>query len=87
MRAALDTIAYQLARHHAGTMSDGGERATFFPICENKAAFEKFFQHPLRSNLYAIPSAGHSSVSSHSPGQMRCGNTALNPAPIPRTTC
>lgn len=53
MRAALDNIAYELARHHAGTMSDAEERATFFPICENKAAFEKFFQHPLRSNLYS----------------------------------
>lgn len=53
MRAALDYIAYELARHHAGTMSDAEERATFFPICENKATFEKFFQHPLRSNLYS----------------------------------
>jgi hypothetical protein len=53
MRAALDNIAYELARHHAGTMSDAEERATFFPICENKATFEKFFQHPLRSNLYS----------------------------------
>lgn len=53
MRAALDNIAYELARHHAGTMSDAEERATFFPICENKVTFEKFFQHPLRSNLYS----------------------------------
>jgi hypothetical protein len=53
MRAALDNIAYELARHHAGTMSDAEERATFFPICENKVTFEKFFQHPLRSNRYS----------------------------------
>jgi hypothetical protein len=52
MRAALDTIAYELARLHAGTMSDAEERVTSFPVCENKAAFEKFFQHPLRSHLY-----------------------------------
>ena len=53
MRAGLDNIAYELARYHAGTMSDAEERATFFPICENKATFDKFFQHPLHSSLYS----------------------------------
>jgi hypothetical protein len=87
VRAALGNIAHELARHHAGTMSDAEERATFSPICENKAAFEKFFQHPLRSNLYSGTGRRALPVSSHSPAPMRCGNTALNPALIPRATC
>ena len=43
MRAALDYIAYELARHHVGTMNDSEEAATEFPICKDKAAFEQFF--------------------------------------------
>src|SRR5260370_36735398 len=43
MRAALDYIAYELARHHIGTMSDTEEAATAFPICKDKAAFDHFF--------------------------------------------
>ena len=56
MRAALDYIAYELARHHVGTMNDSEEAATEFPICKDKAAFEQFFttgrKARLRSRLY-----------------------------------
>lgn len=87
MRAAPGNIACELARHHAGTMSDAGERATFFPICENKVTSGKFFQHPLRSNLYS--GTGRRALQCVQPfaraGEMR--DTALNPALIPRATC
>jgi len=43
MRAALDYVAYELARHHVGTMDDVEEAATWFPIFEDKAAFDRFF--------------------------------------------
>lgn len=56
MRAALDYIAYELARHHVGTMNDSEEAATEFPICKDKAAFDKFFttdrKGRLRAKLY-----------------------------------
>jgi len=56
MRAALDYIAYELARHHVGTMSDTEEAATAFPICRDKATFDQFFQvgkkDALRAKLY-----------------------------------
>jgi hypothetical protein len=56
MRAALDHIAYELARHHVATMSDTEEKATAFPIYEDKAAFDQFFtagkKGPLRAKLY-----------------------------------
>lgn len=56
MRAALDYIAYELARHHVGTMSDSEEAVTVFPICKDKAAFDQFFtagkKGPLRAKLY-----------------------------------
>jgi hypothetical protein len=56
MRAALDYIAYELARRHAGKLDDEAERATFFPVCKDKAAFGKFFtagkQGQLRGKLY-----------------------------------
>jgi hypothetical protein len=56
MRAALDYIAYELARHHVGTMSDTEEAATEFPIRKDKAQFERFFTEgrkgALRARLY-----------------------------------
>lgn len=56
MRAALDYIAYDLARHHVGTMSDAEEAATAFPICRDKTAFDQFFtagrKGALRARLY-----------------------------------
>jgi hypothetical protein len=58
MRAALDYIAYELARHHVGTLSDAEEAATSFPIFKDKAAFDQFFtaaagkKGALRSKLY-----------------------------------
>ena len=56
MRAALDYIAYELARHHVGTMSDTEEGATAFPIRQDKTAFDRFFtagkRGPLRAKLY-----------------------------------
>ena len=56
MRAALDYIAYELARHRVGTMSDAEEAATAFPICKDKVAFDQFFaagrNGPLRARLY-----------------------------------
>jgi hypothetical protein len=56
MRAALDYIAYELARHHVGAMSDTEEAATEFPIRKDKAAFDQFFtagrKGPLRARLY-----------------------------------
>jgi hypothetical protein len=59
MRAALDYIAYELARHNVGTMSDTEEAATAFPICRDKAAFDQFFtavagkKGALRAKLYS----------------------------------
>jgi hypothetical protein len=56
MRAALDYIAYELALHHVGTMSDAEEAATAFPICRDKATFDQFFtagrKGSLRARLY-----------------------------------
>jgi hypothetical protein len=56
MRAALDYIAYELARHYVGTMSDTEEAATKFPICRDKAVFDRFFTEgpkgALRAKLY-----------------------------------
>jgi hypothetical protein len=56
MRAALDYIAYELARHHVGTMSGTEEEATAFPIRKDKEAFDQFFtagkKGPLRAKLY-----------------------------------
>ena len=56
MRAALDYIAYELARNHVGTMGDNEEEATAFPICKDKAAFDRFFtagrKGSLRAKLY-----------------------------------
>lgn len=56
MRAALDYIAYELARHHVGTMSDTEEAATEFPIRKDTAEFERFFtkgrKGALRARLY-----------------------------------
>jgi len=58
MRAALDYVAYELARHHVGTMDDVEEAATWFPIFEDKAAFDRFFtsaaggKGALRSRMY-----------------------------------
>lgn len=56
MRAALDYIAYELARHHVSTMTDSEEAATEFPICKDRAAFDQFFttgrKARLRSKLY-----------------------------------
>jgi hypothetical protein len=53
MRAALDYIAYELARHHVGTMSDTEEAATTFPICKDKAAFDQFFTEGRKARLRA----------------------------------
>ncbi len=56
MRSALDYIAYELARHHVGTMDDDEEAATAFPICIDKAAFDRFFtdgrKGRIRDRLY-----------------------------------
>jgi hypothetical protein len=56
MRAALDYIAYELARRHVGTMSDAEEAATAFPIYRDKASFDQFFaareKGRLRARLY-----------------------------------
>lgn len=58
MRAALDYVAYELARHRVGTMSDAEEAATCFPIFEDEAAFGQFFtaasgkKGALRGKLY-----------------------------------
>ena len=52
MRAALDYIAYELARRHVGTMTDAEEAATAFPICRDKAAFDQFFAGRRRAKLY-----------------------------------
>jgi hypothetical protein len=56
MRSALDYIAYELARHHVGTMDDEEDAATAFPICIDKAAFDRFFtdgrKGRLRDRLY-----------------------------------
>jgi hypothetical protein len=87
MRAALDNIAYELACHHAGTMSDAEERATFFPICENKTASEKFFQHPLRSKLYGDNERLALQCVQPFARADEMRNTALNPVLIPRATC
>jgi hypothetical protein len=53
IRAALDYIAYELARHHVGTMSDAEEAATEFPIRKNKAEFERFFTDGRKARLRA----------------------------------
>jgi hypothetical protein len=58
MRAALDYVAYELARHHVAEMGnemgDKEEAATAFPICIDEAAFEQFFgkKGSIRSGLY-----------------------------------
>ncbi len=56
MRAALDYIAYELACHHVGTLSEAEEAVTAFPICKDKAAFDQFFtagrNGPVRAKLY-----------------------------------
>ncbi len=47
MRAALDYVAYELARHHVAEMGnemgDKEEAATSFPICIDEATFDQFF--------------------------------------------
>jgi len=56
MRSALDYVAYELARHHAGTLNDEEEAATAFPIRKDKQAFDQFFVDgrwgPVRGRLY-----------------------------------
>jgi len=60
MRAALDYVAYELARHHAAEMGnkmgDKEEAATSFPICLDEDRFEQFFAQgrkgKIRSGLY-----------------------------------
>ncbi|MGD0373311.1 MAG: hypothetical protein ABSB01_01810 [Streptosporangiaceae bacterium] len=56
MRSALDYVAYELARHHAGKLTDKEEIAAEFPICLDEAAFVQFFgdrkKGGLRSGLY-----------------------------------
>src|ERR1019366_6026636 len=56
MRSALDYVAFELARHHAGKMSQKEEAATSFPIFRDEAAFKQFFAEgakgKLRSGLY-----------------------------------
>jgi hypothetical protein len=60
MRAALDYVAYELARHHVAEMgnemADEEEAATAFPICIDEAAFDQFFvqgrKGSIRSRLY-----------------------------------
>lgn len=61
MRAALDYVAYELARHHVAELgSEMGEKeeaATSFPICIDEATFEHFFApgnkgRNIRSRLY-----------------------------------
>ncbi len=61
MRAALDYVAYELARHHVAQMGsemdDKEEAATSFPICIDEATFEQFFAPGrkggnIRSRLY-----------------------------------
>jgi hypothetical protein len=56
MCAALDYVAYELACHHVGTMSDSEEAVTAFPICKDRATFDQFFtagkKGSLRAKLY-----------------------------------
>ncbi len=61
MRAALDYVAYELARHHVAEMGremgDKEEAATSFPICIDEPTFEHFFAPGrkggnIRSRLY-----------------------------------
>jgi hypothetical protein len=61
MRAALDYVAYELARHHVAEMGnemgDKEEAVTSFPICIDEATFEQFFAPGkkggnIRSRLY-----------------------------------
>lgn len=56
MRSALDHVAYELARHHVGTLNNEEEAATAFPIRKDKRAFDRFFVDgrwgPARDRLY-----------------------------------
>jgi len=56
MRASLDHVAYELACHHVGEMSDEQEAATAFPIRIDEPAFNRFFEKVvkgvLRGDLY-----------------------------------
>lgn len=55
MRSALDHIAYELARRHAGELDDAQETATAFPICRDEPAFRQFFtqgKKGIRDGLY-----------------------------------
>lgn len=51
MRASLDHVAYELAYHHVGEMSDVQEAATAFPICVDESAFNRFFEQVVRGVL------------------------------------
>jgi hypothetical protein len=42
LRSALDAAALGLAERHLNTLTPDQERATYFPICEDDAAFQKF---------------------------------------------
>jgi hypothetical protein len=44
LRSALDAAAFGLAERHLGTLTSDQELATYFPICEDEAAFQKFQQ-------------------------------------------
>jgi hypothetical protein len=55
MRSALDHVAYELARRHAGDLDGPQEAATAFPICVDEAEFREFFtkgRRGVRSGLY-----------------------------------
>src|SRR5215469_15790721 len=54
MRSSLDSVAFELARQQlGGTMTDRQERAAQFPIAQDRAGFDDFFDsHKFRMQMY-----------------------------------
>ena len=54
MRSSLDSVAFELARQQLrGTMTDRQERAAQFPIAQDRAEFDDFFDsHKFRRQMY-----------------------------------
>jgi hypothetical protein len=54
MRSCLDSAAHELARQHLGCeMTELLAKASQFPICKDRAEFDRFFEaHALRRDMY-----------------------------------
>ena len=53
LRSSLDSMAYELARRHLGDqMTERQQSATRFPICKDKADFDKFLNDGRRRDLW-----------------------------------